>query len=61
MLIIDKIKNIFTNDNDLYCISSLPSVIEFGEIINVKKHQPSWWMISDLGMAQPSLKTASTN
>lgn len=43
MMIIDKIKNIFTNDNDLHCISSLPSVIEFGEITNVKKHQPSWW------------------
>ena len=43
MLIIDKIKNLFTGDNDLYCKSSLPSVVEFSEIISVKKHQPSWW------------------
>ena len=42
-MIIDKIKNLFTGDNNLYCMSSLPSVVEFGEIISVKKQQPSWW------------------
>jgi len=43
MMIINKIKNLFTGDNDLHCMSSLSSVVKYGEIINVKKHQPSWW------------------
>ncbi len=42
-MIIDKIKNIFTKDNDLYCLTPFNGVFEFGEIVSVKKHHPSWW------------------
>lgn len=42
-MIIDKIKNWFVEDNDLYCYTSLPNVYKFGEITNVKSQHPGWW------------------
>jgi len=44
MMIINKIKNIFTNQgNILNCYTSNSSVFEFGEIEITKKCLPSWW------------------
>jgi hypothetical protein len=43
-MIIDKIKNIFTKeDNNLYCYTSTNSVYEFGDIDTANKSVPSWW------------------
>ena len=43
MLIIDKIKNLFKEDNNLYCYTNNSSVYDFGDIEPPNKNLPSWW------------------
>lgn len=55
-MIIDKLKNLFTGDNDLYCYTSLPNVLKHGEITSVKSQQPSWWRNLPAKLKSPNWK-----
>lgn len=43
MPIIDKVKNWFKEDNNLYCHTAFNSVYEFGVLESPKKVLPPWW------------------